>query len=478
MHSPRIWSIGLLLGLSCSLGASDYASPLNPADTVSDAPQSWSTPPYWSAPSLQSSRKALVTAPVPLPFVAIAPCRIVDTRGNGAPLTGGFLPAATVRNYTLSNICGIPANAQAISLNATVVNPTGQGFLVLWPQGGAFPPVSTLNFVANQTVANAAIVPLSASGAISVEFGVSGGDLILDTNGYYSPLGVVNSLNGQAGDLTLVAGTNVTLTPGTGTLSISAANGTGPQGAQGPQGAVGPQGPTGPQGATGLTGATGSQGPGGAAGATGPVGPAGATGATGATGNQGNQGFIGPTGSLGPTGPQGATGATGAAGTNGTNAPLVFGPYASSSQDTSGCPQTGSLPVDSTGAVIWANDSFTRTYIVKPNSDQSFDVTELFDGTFVTLASSAPVGTTSGCSLLLNAGITGQFYGNYAIKTPAGLDFNFKATCPAGCTGSQFFATFFNTTFPNSYAWQFHYTTPSNGTWNNTDHGNSGDIHN
>ena len=82
--------------------------------------------------------------------------------------------------------------------------------------------------------------------------GVSGGDVILDTNGYYSPLGVVNSVNGQAGDLTLVAGTNVTITPGTGTLSISAASGTGPQG------------PPGPQGIQGLTGASGPAGPPGA----------------------------------------------------------------------------------------------------------------------------------------------------------------------------------------------------------------------
>ena len=49
-------------------------------------------------------------------------------------------------------------------------------------------------------------VPLSATGGISVVFGVSGGDLILDTNGYFAPLGVVNSLNGQGGDLTLAPG--------------------------------------------------------------------------------------------------------------------------------------------------------------------------------------------------------------------------------------------------------------------------------
>lgn len=200
-----------------------------------------------------SARAAGPAAPT-LPFVAVAPCRLVDTRGNGAPLTGGFLPAATVRTYTLVGVCNIPADAKAISLNATAVNPVGPGFLTMWAAGAALPTVSTLNFVAGDVVANAAVVPLNASGAISVVFGVSGGDLVLDTNGYYSPLGVVNSLNGQGGDLTLVAGSNITLTPGAGTLSISAASGTGPQGPQGPAGPPGATGPTGPQGPAGATG--------------------------------------------------------------------------------------------------------------------------------------------------------------------------------------------------------------------------------
>ena len=430
MLRSRILPVGLGLVLAVALlPAITLAS--SAEDVVSDGLQNWAAPPYWSSPVASAGedsvrgapgggRRALVSSPRPLPYVALTPCRLVDTRAPlfPAPLGGGFLAPATVRNYTLVGVCNVPADAKAISLNATVTNPTGPGFLVLWPKGGALPGVSTLNFLAGQTVADAAVVPLSADGSISVAFGVSGGDLILDTNGYYSALGVVNSLNGQAGDVTLVAGANVTITPGAGTLSIDAASGTGPQG---------PIGPTGPQG---------------------------------------------------PVGPAGATGAKGDPGVSGVNSPLVFGPYPSSSQDTSGCPQTGGLPVDPDGAVIWANDTFTRTYIVKPNSDGTFDVTELFDGTFVTLNSSTPVGTVSNCSTLLNAGIQGQFYGNYAIKTPGKLNFNFKGTCPAGCTGSQFFSTFFGTTFPDSYAWQFHYTTPSNGSWDNTDHGNSGDLHN
>lgn len=259
------------------------------ADLTERGPSNWTAPSYFTPPEAHAARgtvgrQALAASPVALPFVAVTPCRLVDTRGNGAPLTGGFLPAATLRTYTLAGVCNIPADAKAISLNATVVNPVGPGFLTLYPQGTLPPAVSTLNFLANDVVANAAVVPLSASGAISVVFGVSGGDLVLDTNGYYSPLGVVNSLNGQGGDLTLLAGSNVTLTAGAGTLSISAASGTGPMGPQGPTGLTGltgATGATGPQGAIGLTGATGSQGPVGLTGATGPTGPQGSTGATG-----------------------------------------------------------------------------------------------------------------------------------------------------------------------------------------------------
>jgi hypothetical protein len=256
------------------------SGPAARAEWSEQGPANWAAPAYFAPPAASAhapaGRQVLAAGPgAALPFVAVAPCRLVDTRGNGAPLTGGFLPAATVRSYTLTGVCNIPADAKAISLNATVVNPVGPGFLTLFAQGAAFPAVSTLNYLANDVVANAAVVPLSASGGISVALGVSGGDIVLDTNGFYSPLGVVNSLNGQGGDVVLVAGANVTLTPGAGTLSISAASGTGPQGPQGPQGTVGPQGATGatgPQGPIGLTGAAGATGPQGATGATGPAG--------------------------------------------------------------------------------------------------------------------------------------------------------------------------------------------------------------
>ena len=50
--------------------------------------------------------------------------------------------------------------------------------------------VSTLNFTANQTLANAAIVPLGAGGGITVAAALSNTELLIDTNGYYAAAGV------------------------------------------------------------------------------------------------------------------------------------------------------------------------------------------------------------------------------------------------------------------------------------------------
>jgi hypothetical protein len=128
----------------------------------------------------------------PLPFIGLAPCRIVDTRQAGFPAGYGTpaLTAGVPRNFTLTGKCGIPAGAQAVSLNITVTNTQGPGFILIFPQGAAQPDVSTLNYVAGQTIANAAVVPLGAGGGITVIAGVSGTDLIIDTNGYYAPAGV------------------------------------------------------------------------------------------------------------------------------------------------------------------------------------------------------------------------------------------------------------------------------------------------
>ena len=108
----------------------------------------------------------------------------------------------------------------------TVTNTQGPGFILIYPQGSAQPTVSTLNYVAGQTVANAAVVPLGTAGGITVIAGVSGADLILDTNGDYRA-GVVTTLNTLSGNVNLAAGSNVTITPSGQTLTVAATGGPG-----------------------------------------------------------------------------------------------------------------------------------------------------------------------------------------------------------------------------------------------------------
>lgn len=176
----------------------------------------------------------------------------------------------------------------------------------------------------------------------------------------------------------------------------------------------------------------------------------------------GPMGAPGPAGAMGAQGPAGATGAPGA---SGVNNPLVFGPYT-----TTGDPDSNVCGGN------WATDAFTRTYIVTPQSNGSFDVTEVFKGSFVTIAGAAEP-NDSACTTSQTGGVTGVFYGDYALNLAAPADFNPNATCAGSCSTASFFSTFFNgAAEPGSYAWEFYYTTPHNGSWQNTDHGNTGEI--
>lgn len=158
-------------------------------------------PDNWSAPATFSPMKArgglsAMDVTSPLPFIAVAPCRIADTRvgfGFGGAYGPPSLAAGSPRSFTLTGQCGIPAAARVVSLNVTVTNTQGPGFILIYPTGGVQPNVSTVNYVAGQTIANAAIVP-TGGGAVTVVAGVSGTDLILDTNGYYPESSQVNRI--------------------------------------------------------------------------------------------------------------------------------------------------------------------------------------------------------------------------------------------------------------------------------------------
>lgn len=130
------------------------------------------------------------TGGTPLKFVAVTPCRVMDTRA-GSGFSGLFgapsLTGAGSRDVPIpSSACGIPSSAQAYSLNVTVVPMQPLSFLTVWPAGVARPNASTLNSFDGRVVANAAIVPAGSSGAVSV-YATDLTDVIIDINGYFLP---------------------------------------------------------------------------------------------------------------------------------------------------------------------------------------------------------------------------------------------------------------------------------------------------
>jgi hypothetical protein len=121
-------------------------------------------------------------------FVGIQPCRVADTRGNGAPIQGGIFPNSGLRTWDLTGLCGLPAGTDAISANFTVVAAGGippGSFLLAWPTGQPPPPTAIMTYGPGQIISNAAIVPLGPGEQLNVN--VSGSThVVMDVNGYFT----------------------------------------------------------------------------------------------------------------------------------------------------------------------------------------------------------------------------------------------------------------------------------------------------
>jgi hypothetical protein len=122
-------------------------------------------------------------------FYTLSPCRVLDTRDPDGPRGGPALSAGVVRTFTITDTdrCLVPVTARSVAVNITVTQPTTLGHLTLFPGGTAPPLASTINFQAEQTRANNAILPLGSGGTLSVVSGQPSGTVhfILDVNGYF-----------------------------------------------------------------------------------------------------------------------------------------------------------------------------------------------------------------------------------------------------------------------------------------------------
>jgi hypothetical protein len=112
--------------------------------------------------------------------------RVLDTRSGlgGPPAAVG--PGADLVVQITNSVAGLPAGGvAAVVANVTVTQPSAPGWVSAWADGSPMPAVSNLNFSANQTVPNLAVVPVGADGAIRLHNGSAGTvHLIVDVFGF------------------------------------------------------------------------------------------------------------------------------------------------------------------------------------------------------------------------------------------------------------------------------------------------------
>ncbi len=139
---------------------------------------------YYSAEANDANGTGLLFTPLPKPV------RLLETRTGqtgcytpGAPLTGN-----TEYSQQARGLCGgetIPATAQAIVGNATVVNSNG-GYLTLWPSNADKPLIASSNFIAGQVFNRHFTVGLGTDGAFKM-YSLLPTDLVVDVAGFFAP---------------------------------------------------------------------------------------------------------------------------------------------------------------------------------------------------------------------------------------------------------------------------------------------------
>ncbi len=140
---------------------------------------------YYSADQFDVNGEGLLFNPLPRPV------RLLETRAGepGCYTPGAPLAAGSTLTQQARGVCDgmtIAANAAAIVGNATVVVPSGVGFLTFWPSSAAQPLVANSNYAAGQIFNRHFTVGLGGDGAFKI-FTLSTTNLVIDVSGYFAP---------------------------------------------------------------------------------------------------------------------------------------------------------------------------------------------------------------------------------------------------------------------------------------------------
>jgi hypothetical protein len=139
--------------------------------------------------------------PVVIPPVAVAlpPARLADTRAGQHTVDGlyegqGIRAAGSTLELTVAGRGSVDPAATAVTLNVTVANTAGSGYVTVYPCGAAQPTASNLNFTPRVVVPNAVIAKVGTNGQVCI-FVSATTDLIVDVAGFFPVTTSLRSIN-------------------------------------------------------------------------------------------------------------------------------------------------------------------------------------------------------------------------------------------------------------------------------------------
>lgn len=138
-----------------------------------------------------------------LRFIALPPCRILDTRYGGGVLVSGSRTFTATGSLTAQGGnaagCDVPSTSAAVQLSLGALSDAGgNGYLTAWKTGTTKPLASAVNYNTSGPTSTLATVELSATGQFNI-YTNSRAHVFADVTGYWTkPLYAVLSPDGTA----------------------------------------------------------------------------------------------------------------------------------------------------------------------------------------------------------------------------------------------------------------------------------------
>ncbi len=120
-------------------------------------------------------------SPVASTFHAIVPERLMDTR---IKLGASRLGSDDVVELKVHGTAGIPVTATAVAVNVAVTDPSGAGYISVYPCSQVWPGTSNLNYGAGQTIANMTVTRVGIGGCLRIT-SMSSTDIVADVTGWF-----------------------------------------------------------------------------------------------------------------------------------------------------------------------------------------------------------------------------------------------------------------------------------------------------